>query len=356
MVIIHLSLLFILTIVLQPGILSGKTPNHNLIEEETVVIFGNSIAEGFIAGSIDTVGRYSNLIQEELDDLLEQATDVINSGRGGDTSLDGYLRLDDDVLRHDPQVVTISFGTNDYMVTESGHPGVRVEDFVVYLGAIVDRVRETGAYSILLTLVPVIPERFYETHDRSLYEPYGGVEKLWEVYDDVVRTLGMEKGVNLVDLRSGFADSVGVLMGSDGTHPNRRGHRAIANLLLSCIINRWEATGGNSEGGAINRDVIGDFRLFPNPFKTEDGHLIRLAFEMVDNGWVSVEVYDLSGKRVSTPLNHVFRVAGNITEFWDGSSADGSPLASGVYLVKLSWTHVSGGRSSHRVKKVAIVR
>jgi hypothetical protein len=83
---------------------------------------------------------------------------------------------------------------------------------------------------------------------------------------------------------------------------------------------------------------------------------MRLAFETVDDGRISVEVYDLSGKRVSTPVNSVFRVAGNITEFWDGNSADGGPLASGVYLVKLSWIPNSGGRSSHQVKKVAIIR
>jgi lysophospholipase L1-like esterase len=349
------ALLIVLPIVLQSNLSSGKAPNHNLKAEETVVIFGNSIAEGFIAGSVDTVGRYSNLIQEELNNL-GQAADVINSGKGGDTSLDGYLRFDNDVLRHDPQVVTISFGTNDYMVTEGGHPVVIVEDFVIYLEAIVDRVRETGAYPILLTPVPVIPERFYETHDRSSYEPYGGVEILWEVYDDAVRRLGREKGVNLVDLRGGFADSVGVLMGADGTHPNRRGHRAIANLLLPYIVNRQEAGGGNGEGGTIDRDGINNLRLFPNPFKHEDGHLMRLAFETVDDGRISVEVYDLSGKRVSTPVNSVFRVAGNITEFWDGNSADGGPLASGVYLVKLSWIPNSGGRSSHQVKKVAIIR
>ena len=328
---------------------------YRLPADGPAVVFGNSIAEGYIDGDVDTVGRYSNLLRDELSNLGYDV-EVVNAGRGGDTSRDGYDRLDSDVLRFEPQVVTISFGPNDYYITGDGRPRVEVGEFSLYLRAIVERVNNASAQPILLSLVPVIPDLFYNSHNRALYEPLGGIETLWQAYDNAVRQVASEEGVDVVDLFAAFNDSLEMLLGEDGGHPNRRGHRTIANVLLPHVVNGLEAAGSNGESGSQNGEGIHDVRVFPNPFKPEEERLVRIFFKTVSDGRVTIEVYDLSGRRVSTPVQNTFRVAGDNTEFWDGKSDRGERLASGVYLVRTSFFPISGGRSSHKVKKVAIVR
>jgi lysophospholipase L1-like esterase len=333
-----------------PGIASLSDAN----EVGPLIVFGNSIAEGFIEGVVDTAGRYSTLLRDDLRQR-EIGTEVVNAGRGGNTSRDGYLRLDEDVLRHEPRIVTVSFGPNDYRLGEGGEFAVEVNEFGLYLRAIVDRIAASGATPILLTLVPVISERFYATHDRALYEDLGGVDAVREIYDRAVRDVAAETGTVLVDLQTAFGDSAVDLMGSDGGHPNERGHRVIANALLPGVLGGL-GEGGEERGGETGiGNGIRSLTLYPNPFRTGSGHLVRIDFEAAEAGKVSVEIHRLSGGRVAAPVREIFRLPGRNIEFWDGTGTDGRLLPPGVYLVRLSWRSVTG-RSAYRLAKLAILR
>lgn len=338
-------------------LLVGRTPGEPRLPESTgggpVVVFGNSIAEGFIGGEIDTVSRYSNLLRQDLANR-GYSNRIINAGMAGNTCRDGYLRLDEDVLRYDPSVVTISFGLNDLRVSEEGTPNVPIDEFHLYLGAIVERVRESGAAPVLLSLVPIVYERFYQTHDRTLYDPLGGVEALWGDYDKVVRSVGSEHDLEVVDLLAGFSDSLDLLIGEEGIHPNELGHRAIADLILPPVIGGLEDSTGMSE--EREGEGIEEIRLFPNPFRSEPGKLLRIAYRTVGEGWITIEIFSISGRRVAIPVNDLFRIAGNSTEFWDGRGMGGESLPPGVYLVKIAWTPASGAKPALHARKVAIVK
>ncbi len=318
-----------------------------------VVVFGNSIAEGFIGGEIDTVSRYSNLLRQDLEGL-GHAIRIINAGMAGNTSMDGYLRLDEDVLKYDPSVVTISFGLNDLRVSEDGTPNVGIDEFRLYLGAIAERVRISGATPVLLSLVPIVYERFYETHDRSPYDLLGGMESLWESYDEVVRSVGNERDLDVVDLRAGFSDSLDLLVGEEGIHPNERGHRAIANLILPPVMEGLGESNDTIEEG--EGEGIEEIRLFPNPFRSGHGSLLRIAYRTAAEGRISIEIFGISGKRVAIPVGDLFRIAGSSTEFWDGRGIGGESLPPGVYLVKIAWKPASGGKPAYHIRKVAIVK
>ena len=347
--------LFLLYLCGPTGLVRGDSPCRFSVEEARVVVLGNSITEGYIDGEIDTTARYSSLLEERLC-LLGYDVEVVNSGRAGDTSRDGSLRIDEDGLRYEPRVVTISFGPNDYYLLADGLPRVGVEAFALYMRSIVDRVVEAGARPILLSLVPVIPDRFYTTHDRSLYDAAGGIETMWTTYDEAVRRVTREANCGIVDLHLAFGDSLGMLLGDDGGHPNERGHRAIANALLPFVVAALEAGDEPGETERNGGEGINDLRIYPNPFLTDRSDLLRIAYIAPREGRIRIDVYSLSGKHLATPVESVYRLPGPGTELWDGRDRDRRSVPPGLYLLRVSWTPIGSGRASHHIKKVTIVR
>ncbi len=69
---------------------------------------------------------------------------------------------------------------------------------------------------------------------------------------------------------------------------------------------------------------------YPNPFNA--GTNIR--FNLPRSGQINLQVYDLLGRNVVT-LHDGFMQAGSHTVFWDGRSAAGNDLATGVYFYRL---------------------
>jgi hypothetical protein len=96
----------------------------------------------------------------------------------------------------------------------------------------------------------------------------------------------------------------------------------------------FEIYGG---GGAIGEDggaVPGALRLsaIPNPLLRETS--IRYALPAA--GRVSILVYDVSGRRVTSVLAGAHVPAGEHVARWDGCDAAGRPVAPGIYLFRLT--------------------
>lgn len=83
----------------------------------------------------------------------------------------------------------------------------------------------------------------------------------------------------------------------------------------------------------------------PNPFKSRTA----IQFTLPETADVSLAVYDILGRRVAT-LADGSHAAGSYTAYWDGRSAAGEPLASGVYFYRLE-----AGSSVH-VRRMTLVR
>ena len=77
----------------------------NINENSTIVCFGDSL----------TYGHGANSETESWPALLQKRVKipVINSGKNDDTTADGILRFDEDVILHNPAVVIFDFGGND---------------------------------------------------------------------------------------------------------------------------------------------------------------------------------------------------------------------------------------------------
>lgn len=72
----------------------------------TIVCFGDSLTEGVGA---DPGRDYPSQLKERV------SLPVINAGVRGNTSADALARLDKDVLTHDPKIVIITLGGNDFL-------------------------------------------------------------------------------------------------------------------------------------------------------------------------------------------------------------------------------------------------
>jgi subtilisin family serine protease len=133
---------------------------------------------------------------------------------------------------------------------------------------------------------------------------------------------------NQATLNVGFnttALSVGTYTGMVTIHTNDPAH---ANVVVPCTLN------------VIHTEIDGDqviptdFSLsqnFPNPFNP----LTEISFGLSVPGIVSLEIYDIMGRRVKTLVNEN-RLAGLHKAIWDSSNDHGEKVASGVYLYKLA--------------------
>ncbi|MBD3257470.1 T9SS type A sorting domain-containing protein, partial [candidate division GN15 bacterium] len=69
---------------------------------------------------------------------------------------------------------------------------------------------------------------------------------------------------------------------------------------------------------------------YPNPFNPTT----TIAFSLPVRANVVVDIFNIAGRRVKTILQCDLP-AGDHAVSWDGTSANGAPVASGVYLYRL---------------------
>jgi len=75
---------------------------------------------------------------------------------------------------------------------------------------------------------------------------------------------------------------------------------------------------------------------YPNPFNPTT----TIAFDLVKSGSVKLNIYNIRGQKVKSVLNENMQV-GHHTISWNGTSEDGSQVASGVYFSRLE----NGGKT-----------
>jgi hypothetical protein len=70
---------------------------------------------------------------------------------------------------------------------------------------------------------------------------------------------------------------------------------------------------------------------YPNPFS--DSATFRFSVEV--GVQISLTIYDVSGRRVATPMTSQMAVSGEQSVQWNGTDINGQHLASGIYFAKL---------------------
>ena len=164
----------------------------------SLVAFGDSLTAGYGAGpGEDYPSRLAALL----------GTPVINAGLSGDTTESALARIDTDVLPHNPRVVLVGLGGNDFL-RQSPVPATEAN-----LRAIVRKIHDAGAMVVLLGY------RF----------PTFGPS-----YEDMYERVAEEEHCLLIpDLLDGILSDPALK--SDEIHPNARGYALIAERVAGPV-------------------------------------------------------------------------------------------------------------------------
>ena len=89
---------------------------------------------------------------------------------------------------------------------------------------------------------------------------------------------------------------------------------------------------------------------YPNPFNPST----TIAFELPQDGFVTLNIYDLTGRRVRK-LVQSQHLAGVHSVRWNGTDDTGQQVAAGVYVYQIEFNDGSG-KKTVLMKKMSLVR
>ena len=206
-----------------------------------VIFLGDSITQNAVINSEDFKG-FISLLEENVN----QNTELIGKGIGGDKVSDLLTRYRDDVIKLNPDIVFIYIGINDVWHKYDYGTGTDIDLYENGLIQIINDLKENGVEIILCTPT-VIGENKGEF---TLVNQFKDIETMeimnndLDDYSDVIRKLSKEFDTKLLDLRKIFMQyisennpenkSKGVLT-TDGVHLNNLGSKLIADEMIRFI-------------------------------------------------------------------------------------------------------------------------
>ena len=195
-----------------------------------VIFFGDSITQAG-AGAGGYILRVDTLCKSEgKGDNYE----FIGAGIGGNKVYDLYLRMDNDVLAKEPDVVVIYIGVNDVWHKATSGTGTDPDKFERFYQAIIDKLKAKNIRIILCT-----PAAIGEKTDFS--NPQDGD---MNEYSNIIRRIAKNNSLPVVDLRQTFHDYAlknnpdnkdrGILT-TDRVHLNAKGNQFVAEAMWKAI-------------------------------------------------------------------------------------------------------------------------
>ncbi|MCA9015854.1 MAG: hypothetical protein KDA77_11025 [Planctomycetaceae bacterium] len=209
----------------------------------TIVTFGDSTT-----ATRGPLVVYSMILEKELPQQGIPVK-VINAGIGGNNTRNAIARFEKDVLQHEPDLVVIQYGINDSAVDVWKDPPatksrVSKDQYEANLRSLIKQLKEKQVAVILMTPNSLrwIP-RIQKLYGKPPYDPDDpdGFNLFLKSYAETVRQIAKENNVPLVDVYAAFetyakqpGQSAHDLL-LDGIHPNTKGQRMVADLLMPQI-------------------------------------------------------------------------------------------------------------------------
>jgi lysophospholipase L1-like esterase len=202
-------------------------------KSQKVVFFGDSITQagakpgGFIVKMTDALAQKN----------LSADYELMGAGIGGNKVYDLYLRMDDDVLAQDPDVVFIFIGVNDIWHKTLSGTGTDIDKFEKFYVAIINKLLDRHI-RVLLCTPAVIGEKtdFTNQQDGDL-----------NAYSQVIRNLAQKFHCGLVDLHEIFhnyelknnpGNKESGILTLDKVHLNEAGNQLVADKMLEALLNK----------------------------------------------------------------------------------------------------------------------
>lgn len=195
-----------------------------------VIFFGDSITQAGVGptGYITKVGEMLKASGKA------NQYELIGAGIGGNKVYDLYLRLEDDVLSKNPNVVFIYVGINDVWHKTSHGTGTDADKYVKFYDALIRKMKAQNIRVIICT-----PSVIGERNDNS-----NAQDGDLNYYSKLIRDIATKNHVELLDLRKNFADYLlknnpenkekGILT-TDRVHLNDEGNKFLAEKMLEAL-------------------------------------------------------------------------------------------------------------------------
>ncbi|HEY4111381.1 SGNH/GDSL hydrolase family protein [Puia sp.] len=216
----------IMTLISAATLLTSLRP-----KTQKVIFFGDSItAQGARPG-----GYIERIKQALTQKSMANDYDLIGAGIGGNKVYDLYLRMDDDVMAQNPDIVFIYIGVNDVWHKATSGTGTDIDKFEKFYTAIINKLLDKHIRVILVTPA-VIGEKndFTNQQDGDL-----------NAYSQVIRNLAQKFHCGLVDLREIFhnyelknnpGNKESGILTQDRVHLNDNGNQLVADKMLEALL------------------------------------------------------------------------------------------------------------------------
>jgi len=200
------------------------------VKKTRVVFFGDSITQAGVkkGGYIDRIQSFIN--QQSAQDKYE----LIGAGIGGNKVYDLYLRMEEDVLAKDPQVVVIYVGINDVWHKTTSGTGTDLNKYEKFYIALIKKFQSKNI-KVAVCTPTVIGEKKNDANPQ---------DKDLNAYSEVVRKLAATHNCTLIDLRKAFAsyeqanntdDKESGLLTTDRVHLTDAGNQLVADEMIKAL-------------------------------------------------------------------------------------------------------------------------
>ena len=200
------------------------------VKKKRVVFFGDSITQMGVSAGGYIVRANEILATKSLSDQYE----LIGAGIGGNKIYDLYLRLEDDVLAKNPDIVVIWVGVNDVWHKASFGTGTDPDKFEKFYNAIIKKLQSRNIQVLLAT-----PAAIGERTDNSNQQD-GDLN----FYSNIIRKIAVTNNCGLIDLRKEFIaynlshnneNKESGILTTDRVHLNEVGNRFVAEKMVAAL-------------------------------------------------------------------------------------------------------------------------
>jgi isoamyl acetate esterase len=200
------------------------------VKKTKIIFFGDSITQAGVkkGGYIDRIQNFIN------SGSLQQKYELAGAGIGGNKVYDLYLRMEEDVLAKDPQIVVIYVGINDVWHKTSHGTGTDLDKYEKFYVAIIKKLQAKNIKVVVCTPT-VIGEKKDNTNPQ---------DKDLDAYSDVIRRLAATYNCTLIDLRKAFVsyeqannkdNKESGLLTTDRVHLTDAGNQLVADEMIKAM-------------------------------------------------------------------------------------------------------------------------
>lgn len=215
------------------AILLLGTLSMSPFKKTKVIFFGDSITQLGVKP-----GGYVDRIQTAINQKnLQEQYELVGAGVSGNKIYDLYLRIEDDVLSKNPDVVFIYVGVNDVWHKATSGTGTDADKFEKFYNAVVKKMQDKNIRVILCTPA-AIGERTDNTNQQD-----GDLN----AYSNIIRRIAQQKNCELVDLRKQLLEynlvnnkenkEKGVLT-TDRVHLSDTGNQFVADAMMAALFSK----------------------------------------------------------------------------------------------------------------------